>query len=245
MSLFHGPSIVTPGLLLLLDPANPRSYPGSGTTYYDLSGNGINATLNGTATITTQGVYLVNSVSNNTQYVTVPVAPFEFGTSNFTISGWAQAFVGNLGTPSIFGSNNGGTLYPSSRYGIAIDQIDNNPGTVSYTAMSIDSGGITTPSAATPYNAYVAGMWVYVAGVYNRSASLLSCFVNGVLVGTGTFPNATNSLGSNSRVGMGSWVAGSNIGLNGYLGPTLIYNRALSSNEVAQNFNAHRGRYGL
>ena len=46
MAFFHSPNIVTNGLVLALDAANPKSYPGSGTTIYDLSGNGNHGTLN-------------------------------------------------------------------------------------------------------------------------------------------------------------------------------------------------------
>ena len=45
MSLSHNPRIVTSGLVMLLDAANPKSYPGTGTTWSDLSGNGNNGTL--------------------------------------------------------------------------------------------------------------------------------------------------------------------------------------------------------
>jgi hypothetical protein len=45
MSLGHGASIVRDGLVLYLDATNPKSYPGSGTTWKDLSGNGNNGTL--------------------------------------------------------------------------------------------------------------------------------------------------------------------------------------------------------
>jgi hypothetical protein len=45
MGFFRGPNIVRDGLVLALDAASPRSYPGSGTTWYDLSGNGNNGTL--------------------------------------------------------------------------------------------------------------------------------------------------------------------------------------------------------
>ena len=47
MGLSHSPNIVTDGLVLCLDAANPRSYPGSGTSWLDLSGQGNNGTLNG------------------------------------------------------------------------------------------------------------------------------------------------------------------------------------------------------
>jgi hypothetical protein len=45
MGLSHSPSLVLPGLTLCLDAANPKSYPGSGTTWTDLSGNGNNFTI--------------------------------------------------------------------------------------------------------------------------------------------------------------------------------------------------------
>lgn len=64
MALHHSPKIVTNGLLLALDPANRRSYPGSGTTLSDLSGNGYNFTLQGNAVYNAEGrgsIYLDGS----------------------------------------------------------------------------------------------------------------------------------------------------------------------------------------
>jgi len=45
MALAHNPSIVTSGLVLCLDAANKRSYPGSGTSWLDVSGNGNNCII--------------------------------------------------------------------------------------------------------------------------------------------------------------------------------------------------------
>ena len=45
MGVFAGPNIVEDGLMLYLDAADPKSYPGSGTSWFDLSGNGRHATL--------------------------------------------------------------------------------------------------------------------------------------------------------------------------------------------------------
>jgi hypothetical protein len=50
MALAHSPSVITTNLGLCLDAANPRSWPGSGTAWNDVSGNARNGTLvNGTA----------------------------------------------------------------------------------------------------------------------------------------------------------------------------------------------------
>jgi hypothetical protein len=55
MAALGGPDIVTDGLILALDPANRLSYPGSGITLYDLSGNNYNFTLQGNAAYNSEG----------------------------------------------------------------------------------------------------------------------------------------------------------------------------------------------
>jgi hypothetical protein len=61
MSLGHGASIVRDGLVLHLDAANPKSYPGSGTTWYDISGNEYHAALTGTYEYASDNSFLFNS----------------------------------------------------------------------------------------------------------------------------------------------------------------------------------------
>jgi len=53
MSYSNGPRIVTDGLVLYLDAGNSKSYPGSGNTWYDLSGNNFQGELVNTPTYTT------------------------------------------------------------------------------------------------------------------------------------------------------------------------------------------------
>ena len=64
MATSYSPSIVTDGLVLALDAANSLSYPGTGTTLYDLSGNNYNFTLQGNAAYSAEGkgsIYLDGS----------------------------------------------------------------------------------------------------------------------------------------------------------------------------------------
>ena len=56
MALHHNPRIVTDGLVLALDAADTNSYPGSGTTWYDLSGNDNHVSMNNS---------VINSVWSN------------------------------------------------------------------------------------------------------------------------------------------------------------------------------------
>ena len=55
MGIFYSPRLVNTGLLVSLDAANVRSYPGSGTSWYDLSGLGNTMTIYGSATTSTMG----------------------------------------------------------------------------------------------------------------------------------------------------------------------------------------------
>ena len=80
MSIAAGPSIVTSGLVLDLDAANPRSYPGSGSVWYDVSGNGNNASL---YNITYSSGYLIFNGTTGYGLVSNNVSP---GTGNFTVS---------------------------------------------------------------------------------------------------------------------------------------------------------------
>ena len=74
MSFHFSPKIVTNGLLLHLDAANIKSYHGSGTSWYDLSGTGIYGTLIDTPAYSTDGVgsFVFNGTSNYVDMTSVP-----------------------------------------------------------------------------------------------------------------------------------------------------------------------------
>jgi hypothetical protein len=99
--LAHGPSIITQGLVLALDAADRNSYPGSGTTWTDLSGGGNNGTLvNGVGYNSANGGSLVFDGVND--YVTITTLP---SLSQFTVSLWVNV-ISITGENQIFYSNN-------------------------------------------------------------------------------------------------------------------------------------------
>ena len=71
MSLSHSPSIVTTGLVMCLDAANQRSYPGSGTVWTDVSGNGKNGTVTNSPTYSAAngGIFILDGVND---YIALP-----------------------------------------------------------------------------------------------------------------------------------------------------------------------------
>ena len=87
MSLNHSPSIVTSGLTLCLDAANPKSYPGSGTSWSDLSGNNNNGTIVNSPAYTagTSGYFLF---SNNTYVSFSYVQPAQTTSTSFSWNIW-------------------------------------------------------------------------------------------------------------------------------------------------------------
>jgi hypothetical protein len=99
MASIGGPNIVTDGLVLALDAANTKSYPGSGTVWKDLSGNGNNGTLINGPTFDTGNLGSIefDGVDDWTSFGNI----LNTGTSDFTISAWVKS------TSTATGNNNG------------------------------------------------------------------------------------------------------------------------------------------
>jgi len=226
MSAHGGPEIVDSGLILALDAGNPRSYPGTGTTWTDLSGNGGTGTLVGSPTYSsTNGGSLVFSGTN---YATAATANslFNFGTGNFSMFMWIKcAATNNYTTIGYLDNASGNGIYfygqPTSGY------------FRTWVAGVLNVGTIVVCS----------GNWINIG--ITRASGLVTQYVNGLSTSTFTAANsvATNqtlALGSNTSTGPGGYS-----GFPGSISNVSIYNRALSADEVAQNFNALRGRYAL
>ena len=93
------------------------------------------------------------------------------------------------------------------------------------------------------------GQWYVIA--VTKSGNIWTPYVNGVQLGTGTTTSVTSIGVINNYINFGAAFQAS-AGTGNYLyyakntfAGTKMYNRALSASEIAQNFNAHRGRYGI
>lgn len=234
MSLSHSPSIVRNGLVLYLDPANSRSYPGTGTTWTDLSGNGNNATLTNSPTYSTSnnGIFTFNG---STQYATVT------NTNGF----------GNAG------------LSPNQTMSIWYNQNDNNSfdflcgfrndSNYDFFLLIIDTGSGNTLEARIRTSNVGIDTNVSYLDSYNNTWKNITLSVNGSSIKTyidGSLLNSTNSLTGNygatsTNFSIGAHPVDQAWKANGSIGTVLFYNRQLSDAEVRQNFNATKGRYGL
>ena len=218
MGLSHSPRIVTNGLVLCLDAANPKSYPGSGTTWTDMSGLGNHGTLvNGpTFSSNNAGRFTLNGSS---QYFSVPSnAAFAFGTGGFTIEAWVYAT----------GTVNGSAIYEGMTSGVGLD-FNGGSLAVAHSYVSF----LLTDQAEFSLNA-----WTHVA--VSRISTNLTLFKNLQIVASSASSSTNLIQSSLNYIGY----TGSTF-FPGHISNIKMYNRGLSAAEVSQNFNALRGRYGI
>ena len=232
MGVFAGPDVVEDGLVLALDAGNTKSYPGSGTTWTDLSGNGNNGTLtnmDGTNFNSANGGSLTFDGTN--EYVNCGnPSSLNFGTGNFTLSFVTYTTAYGLQGGSYVGKGNGTT--------IGFDFRDYN----FYVTGTL--GLIARGSFAATLN-----VWQIHTIVYDSSSSpYVKFYINGTYTGASTTNNPANisSITTSEPFRIGLSVAG---GLsryfNGRIPSVQVYNRALTASEIQQNFNALRGRFGI
>lgn len=235
MAFSFSPKIVTNGLNLLLDAANVRSYPGSGATWSDLTGNSINGTLG-------NGAFF--SSSNGGTIVFDGVNDFVTGSSNIPLG--SQVTIGTwIRHTSLPASINRyltvGTLVGGSVTETAVIRHDGNssgnPGAIGQLHFYVRTSG--TIKAVRVNNSLVTGSWYYTVGTWDGTTMRL--YKNGLQV-TSSVPggtlNATN---------INYWVSAvTNVEpMSGSIANVQIYTRALTADEVLQNYNANKSRFGL
>jgi len=232
MTLGHGPRVITDGLVLALDAADVSSYPGSGTTWTDLSGNGNNGTLtnmDGTNFNSANGGSLTFDGTN--EYVNCGnPSSLNFGTGNFTLSFVTYTTAYGFQGGSYVGKGNGTT--------IGFDFRDAN----FYVYGTL--GLIARGSFLATLN-----VWQIHTIVYDSSSSpYVKFYKNGTYTGASTTNNPANisSITTSLPFRIGLSVAGGTTRyFNGRIPSVQVYNRALTASEIQQNFNALRGRYGI
>lgn len=209
------------GLVLCLDAGNVKSYPGSGTTWTDLSGLGNTGTLtNGPTYSSSNGGSIVFDGTDDV--VAFASSSIISGTQNFTVEAIVKS--NNTNSPDyIFGN-----------YGVG-----NSGGLEVYFYLQkfylYFNGGYTISNSTVLSNTW------YIA-TFTRSGNTTSIYINGVLDTTGT--NST-SITTNLSYRIGNGPDYNSEIYAGNIAKVSVYNRALTSSEISQNFNALRGRYGI
>jgi hypothetical protein len=229
MALHYSPNIVTNGLVLALDASDPKSYIGSGTTWTDRSGLGNNGTLvNGVGyNSTNRGSLVFDGVDD---YVSETSALSDtFWRGNWTASFWV-----NFDTLNTAGAELDRPLLhhgtSSNRGGLHLTQRNSR---IHFGLFSDDLQGTRVLSTGTWYN---------VVFTLNNSTGVKQNYLNGVLDNSHT-GGAYTGTGTNTRIGGKVLFFG--LFFDGFMSNCSFYNRVLTPQEISQNFNATRGRFGL
>ena len=234
MATKYSPKIVNNGLVLSLDAANNKSYPGSGTTWTDLSGNSYNGTLtNGPTFNSGNGGSIVFDGVND--YVdTANSTGLNFTNTSGTVSLWFKTSVANtfLIAKNMDSTGGWGVLIDAS--GIPLFEAKNNASGASAFYRYVNVTGTNNVwhnivAAFTTSTSVVANNTVsmYFDGVLNQSALTQVLVYGGNTAGT-------IQLGRRTSGGY----------FSGNISNVQIYNRLLSANEVLQNYNATKARFG-
>ena len=234
MGTKYNPRIVTNGMILYVDAANTRSYPGSGNTWYDLSGNARNITL-------------YNSPVYNTAYkgyLDFDAATVQYGTftspgnlSTFTCDSWIMVNTAPLNTTvqAIVTQTFPGTN-TKINYSLGFNGTN---GTGAYDGKingGFWDGSWRLTSGFTP----TVGVWYHTAVTYD-GATIIQ-YQNGVQQSTLSYVGTPTGSGGSSYI-MRRW-DDPNM-LDGNLPQLRLYNRALTAQEILQNYNATKGRFSL
>jgi hypothetical protein len=236
-----GPSIVTDGLVFYVDAANPKSYISGSTTTDNLVGNGNGSLINGTDFSTdNQGTWVFDGTDS---YINFDEFPELKLTTEFTIDVWVKANIelpddgfGQIISKPTSNSNTPFFLYTLRQ---------SWPGAGSYWQFLINGvnmkfiGSVsTTPSSVDE--------WVNIICVFNGNTQIMEIFINGISkeslnTGWSSILDETSDvyIGASKVLGTPAQFFG------GHISNVQVYNRALLADEVLQNYNALKGRFGL
>ena len=241
MGLTHSPSIVTDGLVFCLDAANPKSYPGSGTTWTDMMGAN-NGTIDGATYNSGNGGCFIFDGSNDEVTFGSAGAALINGLAELTLEMWFKSDSINNDRGLIFGDStsnlddNGFSLrYDSAGYAGGGDD-------VMKTAFGTNDGG--SPNLLESSSNIQSTDWMNIS-VTSDVGTSINLYKNGAL----DTPTYTLNGGSQTTVSSCDDLVigrGAKAALwDGKISIVRIYNRILTAAEVLQNYNAFKGRYGL
>jgi len=229
--MYTGGNIIRNGLVLALDAASRNSYPGSGTTWTDLSGNNNNGTLAGSPTYTSNPGFFTFAPSTKN----VSTALSNISLSAATFIAWA---------------------YPTQTQANYTAVIFNRTGFGGSTALATGMDLYTSNSVGYHWNDTIAS-YNWNSGLYmpNNQWSMIVMSINSstataYLCQSSGITSATNTASHVSLSGLNFYIACDPADLplrtfTGNIAIAQIYNRALSATEIAQNFNATKSRFNL
>ena len=267
--MFTGPNIVTEGLVLALDAGNKKSYTGSGTTWYDLSGNGYNAISSNNSTYleydSSEKAWNFKGGEDESNGIYIQNLNYVTGTSdkisNMTISCFLKAKSGSSGNSEdqrIILSFDRSAVFRFALGGDAGDTIS-NPGKPSFMFIH-GTGGTQADISFTNSRDLRDNQWHNVVLTFQSNISNgLKLYIDGELEDTisttfGDIGEHTDTetprygvIGAGSESTTGSTGEPTSPGsiFYGYISILTYYYKTLTPQEILQNYNALKSRFGL
>jgi hypothetical protein len=222
---FDYPNIITSGSVLYLDAGYTVSSPRTGSTIYDLSGTGNNGLYVGTGPTfdSANSGSLVFAVANN-QFISGSTGVSNLTTTGITVSSWFK-FDAQPNTIMRFAT------------------VDSEIACVRKNGTNaeffVKVGGVITTMARP--QTFTNGVWYNMVGTYTNAETAI-IYINGSQLGAAE--SITGNLTTTSA-GYKLSSEGATESMSGSIAIVQVYNRALSATEVATNYNALKGRFGL
>jgi hypothetical protein len=222
MSVSYGSLIATSGLVFSVDAGNTKSYAGSGTSWYDISGNRNVGTL-------------ANCTFNSSNLGGIV---FDGSTSLATFSGAGAVNLSATMSASVwvyYVSGSGRIFQKDGPSNTRLWEIGGYAG--QFRMEMWHSSGTGTIGYG---NSLTVNGWTNLVLTFNGTDILM--YQNGSLVTTVNFPGDIRT-DTATPIYLGGYWSGEY--LNGRISNAMLYNRALSATEILQNFNSLRGRFGI
>lgn len=235
MSLHHNPRIVTSGLVLALDAADANSYPGSGTTWKDLSGNGYDAESQVDAA-TTEGKFnaagfFEPSEASDLHFLVAGLNNYNFNPA-FSINFWIKNTGGDY--RAVFQNSDmvdGASDSIDIRFGREDYYGGDNNGTKC--GITLNSDNNERVDFFVPLN-----VWTNVHCSYNGAS--LEVYTNGILFDSLATSITVSQVANDVKL-FRHYTTGEDL-VNPFAN-LRVYNRALSADEIIQNYEAQKQRF--
>lgn len=238
MAFIHSPKISTDGLVLYLDAANIKSYVSGSTTWRDLSGNNYSGSLTNGPVFSNDGNGSILFDGTN-DYVTISnPQQLNPGSNSFTIEYWCRM-------ATTIGPTSGSCALEarsSTLYGFLCIAYRNNGQMQLFLNDSATPSQNVYGSTTTPVQINV---WNHQTMVVDRATQQITFYYNGQQTGNKVTITDTGSIdpGSDYKYWVGGDLGGTP--MEGNIANIRHYSRALTAQEVLQNFNAARSRFGV
>ena len=240
MGIAYNTSIVSDGLVFALDSANSRSYSGSGNTAFSLV-NSFNLSLNNGVGITSSnaGMFVFDGTNDSITSTDYNIPYNNDGEFTIEVVCKFNSNPNSYQTVFLYGNSNQsqGYILSKSRSGFGNGYI--------YGGVISNSVGVYAGSTLTGDQIVSLGLAHY-AITFSKPSSVFVAriYINGVLDNTNTTAISTYTISSLNHFGISSGGSYSEP-VNGNIALFKFYNRALSAQEIKQNYNATKKRYGL